>query len=395
MAKVLVRSSPGKEPVPFLRGILTRSLQDAGIPFDEAYALANDIRDKLGKGKDDREVTEKEIRAVVEQMLAKKYEKEILNNYRGAFPQRDVVLVQRDDGRITSFSRNVLQKRLEPCGLDSESAGEIADEVYERLVLMRQRTYTLDQIREATRQQLEERVNEETARRYEAWSDFIHSGRPLLILIGGAPGTGKSTLSSALAAHLDIVRTQSTDMLREVMRMMIPERLLPALHTSSFTAWKKLPLDWEGEQRTEALINGYLTQAELLSVALEGEIQRALQERVSMILEGVHIHPELPRKIANVGDTIIVPLMTGVLNADELRTRFKGRSKTAPDRRSKRYLEEFDAIWDLQSFLLSEADRTGVSIIRNDDREAAIRQAMRVIIECIVEDYACGRKKRN
>ena len=38
-----------------------------------------------------------------------------------------------------------------------------------------------------------------------------------------------------------IVRAQSTDMLREVMRTMVPQRLLPVLHTSSFVAWKEMP----------------------------------------------------------------------------------------------------------------------------------------------------------
>ena len=45
-------------------------------------------------------------------------------------------------------------------------------------------------------------------------------------------GTGKSTLATELAHRLGIVRTQSTDMLREVMRTMIPAHLMPALHVS-------------------------------------------------------------------------------------------------------------------------------------------------------------------
>ncbi len=393
MAKVLVRSSPGREPVPFLRGILIRSLQDAGMRFEESYALSNLIRNRLSKGKDDLEVSEREIRKMVEESLAVGYDPEILTHYRNIMPVRNVILVKRDDGQIIPFSRTTHQKRLEPCGLDPENAAEVTAEVYAKLLAQRRQTYTLDQIREITQEQLEKRIGLQVSERYRAWSRFIHSGRPLLVLLGGAPGCGKSTVAAALASHLDIVRTQSSDMLREVMRMMIPKKLLPALHTSSFTAWKKLPLEHHQEPRNVALINGYLTQAELLSVALEGAIQRTLQERVSMILEGVHIHPDLLRKISNPGDAIIVTVMLGVLNADELRARFKGRGKGAPDRRSRRYLEEFDAIWDLQSFLLSEADRSGVPIIRNDDREEAVRQSMQVIIEQIVKDLTHEQKK--
>ncbi len=367
------------------------------MPFDDAYRLANAIRNQLSKGKDDKEVSGKEIRAITESLLAKGYDQEILTHYREKFVVREVVLVKRDDDHIVPFSRGIHRKRLEPCGLDAETIAEITDEVYEQLITKGRGTYTSDQVRQITEERLKKHAGEDAAQRYRHWSRFIRSGRPLIILIGGAPGCGKSTISASLAARLDIVRTQSTDMLREVMRMMIPERLLPALHTSTFEAWRKLPLERDSHQRVEALVDGYLTQAELLSVALEAAIQRAFRERVSMILEGVHINPELASKIAAPDDAIIVPVMIGVLSDDELRSRFKGRGKQAPDRRSKRYLEQFDAIWDLQSYLLSEADRAGVPIVRNDDKEEALRQVMRVIIDQIVADNRndTDKRKRN
>ena len=47
MAKVLVETTGEKTRVPFLRGILTRSLQDAGINFDDALEFATAIRSEL------------------------------------------------------------------------------------------------------------------------------------------------------------------------------------------------------------------------------------------------------------------------------------------------------------------------------------------------------------
>ena len=45
MAKLIVLDERNDSRVPFLRGILAKSLQEAGLDFDEAYRLASDIRD--------------------------------------------------------------------------------------------------------------------------------------------------------------------------------------------------------------------------------------------------------------------------------------------------------------------------------------------------------------
>jgi hypothetical protein len=47
-----------------------------------------------------------------------------------------------------------------------------------------------------------------------------------------------------------------------------------------------------------------------------------------------------------------------------------------PKRHARRYLERFDSIWSLQSFLLSEADRKDTAIVTNDELEKAVRQVI-------------------
>ena len=65
---------------------------------------------------------------------------------------------------------------------------------------------------------------------------------PLVILIGGATGVGKSTIATQLAHRLGIVRVVATDAaIREVMRAMLSAELMPALHVSSFQADRAAP----------------------------------------------------------------------------------------------------------------------------------------------------------
>ena len=61
MAKTLVFNRYENTRVPFLRGILIRSLQDAGLDFDDAYSLASKVRDDIS---DATEITSDELRVV-------------------------------------------------------------------------------------------------------------------------------------------------------------------------------------------------------------------------------------------------------------------------------------------------------------------------------------------
>ena len=216
----------------------------------------------------------------------------------------------------------------------------------------------------------------------------------MLLLICGTVGTGKSTIATEIAHLLDIVRIQSTDMLREVMRMMMPKLLLPVLHTSSFNAWKALPIqDLKERDRDQLVADGYRSQADLLAVACEAVLQLAVEESVPIILEGVHALPELVDRLPGDSDSITVHATLAVLKPKELKSRLRGRGGEVPQRRAKRYLNKFDSVWSLQSFLLSEADRCDVPIITNHDKDKAIQQIILHVIHELRRHFDGGPKE--
>jgi 2-phosphoglycerate kinase len=387
VAKILVEDSEDNTRVPFLRGILIRSLQDSGLPFEEAYQLATEVRNELD---DTALITKAELRNVVLDRLKSTKGQQVVDRYtkqKGLFTIR----VEQRDGQITLFSRLEYQHCLETIGLDVEEATDIMAKVYRHLIDRHTEQLTSRHLGQLTYRYLRQAPNlgPAVAQRWLVWRDFVNSGRPLIYLIGGTAGCGKSTIATMLASRLDIVRTQSTDMLREVMRTMVPEQLLPVLHKSSFVAWSALPGQiGEADKPSEAqLIHGYQTQADLLSVAIEAVIQRALRERVSLILEGVHINPALIEKLQPGGDALVIPVMIGVLKRKRLQERIRGRGSDIPQRRAERYLKHFDDIWRLQSYLLSEADRTDIPIVINDRRNKVFREIMRITIENLSRDF--------
>jgi 2-phosphoglycerate kinase len=394
VAKLLVEDPGEDTQVPFLRGILTRSLQDSGLPFEEAYNVASDIRRELD---DETLITTDELRNRVLKTLKAAYSAKVVGRYESQGAAATAIRVEHPDGRVTTFSADQHRRSLETIGLTHEESFSVVGKIQQQLADEQLSSTTSQHIARLSYRYLQQtaELGPAVARRWLVWIDFLRSGRPLILLIGGTSGCGKSTIATALANQLDIVRTQSTDMLREVMRTMISKRLLPVLHQSSFSAWQALPLQ-EGrltEDQDILVADGFLAQVDLLSVASEAVIERALRERVSLIFEGVHIHQSMVDRIPQDSDALIAPIMLAVLKRKDLKERIKGRGTRAPERRSERYLQHFDEIWRLQSFLLSEADRTKTPIIVNADRDKVVREIMRTVIDMLSKDFSLSAEE--
>jgi 2-phosphoglycerate kinase len=360
--------------VPFLRGILIRSLLDTGLTFEDAYGVATRIRDELS---DIDEISSQDLRQKIAALLKQNGHEGALELYRVPALAPARILVHGLDAATTAFSRGKHERYLQAGGLKLDRAEQITALLYDHLLAAGITSISTSRLGYLTYLCLQQEVSRKAAERYLVWSEFQRSGRPLLLMICGAVGTGKSTIATEVAHLLDVVRIQSTDMLREVMRMMMPSRLLPVLHTSSFNAWKALPIqDKKDRSREQLIADGYRSQVELLAVACEAVLQRAVEESVPIILEGVHAHPELLRRAPQGTDAIMAHVTLAVLRPKELKARLRGRGVEVPQRRAKRYLDKFDSIWTLQSFLLSEADRCEVPIITNQDKEKSVQQVI-------------------
>ena len=384
MAKLMVVDEQRDTRIPFLRGMLTRSLQNAGLNFEHAYRIASEIRDDL----DDLDlITTEELREKIIEVLAEEAPDKILTRYRKEDIYRENLLVTYADGHSEPFSRGIHAQRLESCSLPIDRCNAITRKIHSALIKSKVRNIQVVELVKMTYQAILADLGQEYADYYLVWNDFLHSHRPLIVLIAGVPGTGKSTVATDLSTKLNIVRTQSTDMLREVMRVLIPTRLSPVLHASSFEAGEHLVRSEHvvlDEETT--ILNGYMHQAEMVEVACNAVIQRAINERVSIIMEGVHIRPSLLKNIPD-SDAIVVPVTLGVLDKSRLARHIKGRSHQAKQRRAQRYLDSLDKIWQLQTVLLSEADTADIEIINNLDRYETISEVIKTITQTMAANY--------
>ena len=106
------------------------------------------------------------------------------------------------------------------------------------------------------------------------------TGRPpILVLVAGATGVGKSTTAVKIANEHSFARLLSTDAIREIMRV-VDTTDDSALHRSSFSKGESgdAVLDWQDTCKA-------------VEVGILATIERARREGIDLILEGVHLEP--------------------------------------------------------------------------------------------------------
>ena len=79
MSKLLVVDEGKDTRIPFLRGMLIKSLQHSGLEFVDAYKLASEIREDLD---DVDSITSEELRSRIVEALEENYPDVVLSRYQ-------------------------------------------------------------------------------------------------------------------------------------------------------------------------------------------------------------------------------------------------------------------------------------------------------------------------
>ncbi|MCP3867536.1 MAG: AAA family ATPase [Gammaproteobacteria bacterium] len=364
MAKITVKNENSGERIPFLRGVLVQSIVTAGLSFQDAYQIAQQIRSELN---DKGEVTTTDLQASVSTLIRKRYSEDVAQNYESGPDTTRQTSVITPNGK-KPFSTTILTRSLEACAIGHEKALDTARRVQDALV--KDHCYEIDKLtlRRVVYQNLKGFLNRAAADRYLSWRQFKDSGDPLIIMVGGITGTGKSTITTQLAYRLNVVRTQSTDMLREIVRCYLEPDDVPTLSYSSFEAWKGLSTQQDIPELVEPVspvIAGFLSQFSNVRGGLEATLSRSVKEGHDLIVDGVHVLPSLLDLEAVEQQAMVVPVMLVVATKEILASRLTDRGQEHPGRASSRYLDHLEQIWELQSYLVDLAEAGKVELIFN------------------------------
>ena len=385
MKKTVVIDSRRDGHVPFFRGVLVKSLVNTGIQFDDAYDLANRVRDDF---RDVRNISTDELVAHVARLVEKRFGKDRRDRYELMHKQKARILVKGESG-MDCFSVGILRHSLRACAIPKDAAAAGAVKVEEILQERGHMTVRRDALRLIVYRCLREHFSRLAADRYMSWRRFKDAGMPLVLLIGGSPGSGKSTVAAELAYRLNIPRIQSTDMMREVIRSYLTPQVAPTLQYSSFEAWRGLavPRNDQAPEEEDRLVNGFLSQVSVMRPALQAAMERAVQEGEHLILEGVHVLPFDLDIDAIRERAIVISLMLSTIEKDVLRARLRRRGSDVGERHARRYLEHLDEIWELQSFLVGEAESADINVMPTGDIETTIGEILDLISRIVMKRF--------
>ena len=280
--------------------------------------------------------------------------------------EREVTVVKGE--RETPFSRGILAQTLSQAGAHPELAHRIANEV--RAELLAERRYEVEEEEVLARVRSKLQVMDAlVVSRLDKWRILRETTEPIVVLIGGATGVGTSTMAADVARRLNIQSVIGTDSIREVLRRAVSPALLPMLHKSSYGIKKediRVPVADD-----ELVLYGFRAQSSQVAVGVEAIVERGLREGTNLVIEGVHLAPEIIldrfRDHPNVC-SLVVYLSDEDTHRDRFHVRALGTSMRRP---AEEYIAHFGEIRQIHDYIRDSAERTGVFCVENLSIETA------------------------
>ena len=199
---------------------------------------------------------------------------------------------------------------------------------------------------------------------------------PLVILLGGAPGTGKTTIANLLMTELGLSHHLSTGFIRASLTHLLPEADARILKHHTYDAYQAL----DGANSAEGsigdddrlLLEGAIRQSMLLKPAIESCINRAVQEGIGMVLEGSHFLPGVLEPATLEASFLCI---LDVPDRDALKLRV-----LSPNHSRRRLSDaQLARLVRLQEGILDLAQVHGQPVVINEDLPMAVQQ-IRVMV---------------
>ena len=274
----------------------------------------------------------------------------------------ETIVTHRARGGLP-YSKGLMAQSLSAIGVTPARAWALARAIEQRLEADGIEAIESSALRTLTEEIVEEEEGAVAVERYRDWERLNQLDRPLILMLSGTTGVGKSTLATMAAHRLAITRVIATDVIRQVLRASFSRDFMPSVHSSAF----------------EVGMEAYAEQAEAVGTGVAAIVERACDEGTPIVIEGVHVAPGmLSAELA--GRCLVVEAVLVVEDEDLHRAHFEARGDRRP---AERYLARFDQIRHIQDHLAGKASARGVAVIDNANIDEALGRVMDLVLHAV------------
>jgi 2-phosphoglycerate kinase len=291
------------------------------------------------------------------------------------------------------YSKGLMAQSFTAVGLPPSRAYAMAKVVEERLREAGKLRVTVARVRGVAEAVLRESAGDEYAIRYGKMQDVARLDRPIIIMVGGTTGVGKSTIATEVAHRLGITRITSTDSIREVMRGIFSQDLMPAIYESSFNAWRGLRIPVP--HGANPVIVGFREQTAVVTTGIKSIVDRAVTEGVSLVIEGIHVVPGYLEPCLFEG-AHVVELVIAVDDEDRHRSHFYIREvQTDGARAVEKYRANFTNIRMLGTYIEELAEEHDIPVVHSQQLDRTVAETLEHVLDAVIGAKAdrCGKKR--
>ncbi|MHB1324576.1 MAG: hypothetical protein ACYCXZ_09660 [Coriobacteriia bacterium] len=293
-------------------------------------------------------------------------------------------IIIKDQRHGLPMSKGLLAKSFMSAGLSPGRAYVAAQRVQDELRAEGRSEVTLAELHERAEFVLSEETEPEFAVRYRRLVEISQRERPLIVLIGGTTGVGKSTIATEVAHRLGITRVVGTDSIREVMRGIFSRELMPAIYESSFDAWRGLRVPVP--HGASPVIVGFREQAAVVATGMKSLIERAVLEGVSLVLEGIHVAPGYIEPSQFKGASVVQVLIS-VEDEEAHRSHFYIREvQTEGMRPFERYRANFPNIRLLGHYVEELALEHGIPVVYSQQLDRTVAEVLELVVDTAIRE---------
>ncbi len=192
---------------------------------------------------------------------------------------------------------------------------------------------------------------------------------PKIVLIGGIPGVGKTSIAGEIAKALDIDIVLSGDYLREFIRPFGDYAKFSVMSKSVYDAWTSF-----GDRNRENIVSGFLAQSEVMNAGISAIIRRAVGNGEDMVIEQLHFVPsQLGKELINQ----IIPIYLYIHDIDIHRDRLKERVNfTHANSPGERLADQLDTYRFMMDYSLDESRSYGIKIFESSDYRKTLKDVL-------------------